>query len=168
MNEAKEVVSPIDTDRLPDSQEIAGLLRRDGQLILPLVDLVEQVPFAINDLVDVMVRATIESVLAMSAEQLAGPKQQGKQADREVVDHGTQRGRVVFKERQLGVTKPRLRKRKRDDGEPGEVAAYEALQKDSRLADRMLQVLMSGVSTRRYEQVLPQTAQQWAARGGSL
>ncbi len=33
MNEAYQVVSPTDTDRLPDSQEIAGLLWKDGQLI---------------------------------------------------------------------------------------------------------------------------------------
>ena len=110
MNEAYHVVSPADTDGLPDSQEIAGLLSKDGQLILPLLDLVEQAQCAIDDLVDVMGRATIEAVLAMSAEQLAGPKQQGKKTDRDVVYHGTQRGRVALKERQLGVSKPRLRK----------------------------------------------------------
>ena len=162
MNEAYQVVSPTDTDGLPDSREIAGLLSKDGQLILPLLDLVEQAQCAIDDLVDVMGRATIEAVLAMSAEQLAGPKQQGKRTDRDVVYHGTQRGRVALKERQLGVQRPRLRKRHRRQGESGEVEipAYEALAKDTRLADRMLQIMMAGVSTRRYEQVLPEMAQQ--------
>jgi putative transposase len=162
MNEAYQVVSPTDTHPLPDSQEIAGLLSRDGQLILPLLELVEQAQCAIDDLVDVMGRATIEAVLAMSAEQLAGPKQQGRKTDRDVVYHGTHKGRVALKERQLGVTKPRLRKRQRQQGESGEVEipAYEALQKDSRLAHRMLQIMMAGVSTRRYEQVLPEMAQQ--------
>jgi hypothetical protein len=140
---------------------IAGLLAKDGQLILPLLDLVEQAQCAIDDLVDVMGRATIEAVLAMSAQQLAGPKQQGKKADREIVYHGTQKGRIALKERQLGVTKPRLRKRKRDDGESGEVEvpAYAALQKDGRLADRMLDIMLAGVSTRRYEEVLPAMAE---------
>jgi hypothetical protein len=101
--------------------EIAGLLAKDGQLILPLLDLVEQAQCAIDDLVDVMGRATIEAVLSMSVQQLAGPKQQGKQTDRDVVYHGTQRGRVALKERQLGVTKPRLRKQQRREGESGEV-----------------------------------------------
>jgi hypothetical protein len=77
------------------------------------------------------------------------------------VYHGTQRGRVALKERQLGVSKPRLRKRQRGGGESGEVEipAYEALQKDSRLAERMLEIMMAGVSTRRYEDVLPQMAE---------
>lgn len=162
MNAAYQVVSPADTGRLPGSQEIAGLLSRDGQLILPLVDLVEQAQCAIDDLVDVMGRATIEAVLAMSAQQLAGPKQQGKKTDRDVVYHGTQRGRVALKERQLHVTKPRLRRKQRGNGESGEVEvpAYAALQKDGRLADRMLQIMMAGVSTRRYEDVLPQMSEQ--------
>ena len=162
MNEAYQVVSSTDTDGLPDSRQIAGLLAKDGQLILPLLDLVEQAQCAIDDLVDVMGRATIEAVLAMSAEQLAGPKQQGKKTDRDVVYHGTQKGRVALKERQLGISKPRLRKRQRGGGESGEVEipAYEALSKDTRLADRMLDIMMAGVSTRRYEEVLPEMAQQ--------
>jgi transposase-like protein len=166
MNEAYQVVSSDDTKGLPDSKEISGVLARDRQLILPLVDLVEQAQCAIDDLVDVMGRATIEAVLQMSAAQLAGPKQQGRKTDRDVVYHGTQRGRVALKERQLGVTRPRLRKRKRDDGEPQdgesgevEIPAYEAMQKDARLADRMLDIMMAGVSTRRYEDVLPEMAQ---------
>src|SRR5690606_10089106 len=56
----------------------------------------------------------------------------------------------------------RLRKRQRQEGASGEVEipACEAMQKDARLADRMLQIMMAGVSTRRYEQVLPEMAQQ--------
>jgi len=72
MNEAYQVVSTDDTNGLPDSQVIAGLLAKDGPLILPLLDLVEQAQCALDDLVDVMGRATIEAVLAMSAQQLAG------------------------------------------------------------------------------------------------
>ena len=161
MSEAYHVVSPTDTTELLNSKEIAALLAKDGQLILPLLDLVEQAQCAIDDLVDVMGRATIEAVLTMSAQQLAGPKQQGKKTDRDVVYHGTQRGRVALKERQLSVEKPRLRKRHGPKGESGEVEipAYEALQKDSRLADRMLEIMMAGVSTRRYEDVLPQMAE---------
>ena len=44
---------------------------------------------------------------------------------------------------------------------PGEVEipAYEAMRKDGRLADRMLEILIDGVSTRRYEHVLPEMAE---------
>ena len=108
-----------------------------------------------------MGRATIEAVLQMSAAQLAGPKQQGKKTDRDVVYHGSQQGRVALKERQLKVNKPRLRKRNKAEGESADVdvPAYTALQKNTRLADRMLEIMMAGVSTRRYETVLPEMAE---------
>ena len=45
-----------------------------------------------------MGRATIEAVLQMSAEQVAGPKEQGRRdADRELYWHGVQAGRVAVK-----------------------------------------------------------------------
>jgi transposase-like protein len=97
----------------------------------------------------------------MSAAGVAGPKQQGKTADRDVVYHGSQAGRVALKERQLRVNKPRLRKTNPLEGEEGEVEipAYAAMHKDGRLADRMLEILIAGVSTRRYEHVIPQMAE---------
>jgi transposase-like protein len=127
-----------------------------------MLDLVEQAQCAIDELADVMGRATIEAVLQMSAAHVAGPKQQGKRAQRDIAYHGTQKGRVALKERQLRVDKPRLRKRRRVPGEPGEVEipAYTAMQKDERLADRMLDIMMAGVSTRRYADVLPEMAEQ--------
>jgi transposase-like protein len=108
-----------------------------------------------------MGRATIEAVLLMSAAQVAGPKQQGKKTDREIAYHGSQAGRVALKERQLKVTKPRLRKKAPKPGEAGEVEipAYEAMRKDGRLVDRMLEILIAGVSTRRYRHVLPEMAE---------
>ena len=164
MSERYQIVSPDGSDlpsRLPPSKPLAELLAKDGQLILPLLDLVEQAQVAIDDLVDVMGRATIEAVLQMSAQQLAGPRQQGKKSDRDVVYHGTQPGRVKLKERQLKVSRPRLRKKQPAEGEPGEVEipAYAAMHDDARLADRMLDLLMHGVSTRNYAQVLPEMAQ---------
>ena len=162
MTERYQIVSGDANDRPLDSKDLACFLAKDGQLLLPLLELVEQAQCAIDDLIDVMGRATIEAVLQMSAEQLAGPRQQGKSADREIVYHGTQKGRVSLKERQLRVDKPRLRKRVRTPGESGEVdiPAYTALGKDGRLADRMLQIMMAGVSTRRYAEVLPEMAEQ--------
>jgi transposase-like protein len=137
-------------------------LAKDGQLLLPMLDLIEQAQCAIDDLVDVMGRATIEAVLEMSAVELAGPKQQGKRSERDIAYHGTQPGRVALKERQLRVDKPRLRKKRRAEGASGEVEipAYAAMQKDERLADRMLEIMMAGVSTRRYADVLPEMADE--------
>ena len=92
-----------------------------------------------------------------------GPKAQGRRGpDREVYWHGVQRDRVALRERQLRVTKPRLRKKRPRADESGEVEipAYTALQADQGLADRMLELVMNGVSTRRYATVLPAMADQ--------
>lgn len=161
MSQPYHVVSRTDSRGTLDSQQLAEVLAQNGQLLLPMLDLIEHAEAAVDDLIDVMGRATIEAVLLMSAQQAAGPKQQGQKADRQVVYHGSQTGRVALKERQLRVTKPRLRKKNPEPGAPGEVEipAYEAMQKDVRLADRMLDILINGVSTRRYEHVLPAMAE---------
>ena len=67
----------------------------------PLVELLEKGERAIDEVIDVIGRATVEAVLQMSAEQVAGPKAQGRRGpDREVYWHGVQGGRVALKERQ--------------------------------------------------------------------
>ena len=77
---------------------------KDGQLLLPLVERLERGEKAIDEVIDVMGRATIEAVLRMSAEQLAGPKRQGRRADdRALYWHGSQPGHVTLSERQLRV-----------------------------------------------------------------
>jgi transposase-like protein len=161
MSQPYHVVDHADSRQPLDSQQLAEVLAQDGQLLLPLLELIEHAEAAIDELIDVMGRATIEAVLLMSAQQRAGPKQQGKKTDRDVVYHGTQAGRVALKERQLRVQKPRLRQKNPKPGTPGEleIPAYEAMQKDARLADRMLDILINGVSTRRYAQVLPAMAE---------
>src|SRR6516225_6469712 len=93
MSEAYHVVSRADSRGPLDPQQIADLLAKDGQLLLPMLDLLGHAEAAIDDRIDVMGRATIEAVLLMSARQVAGPKQQGKKSDRPVVDHGRQTGR---------------------------------------------------------------------------
>ncbi|MDE2505995.1 MAG: IS256 family transposase, partial [Planctomycetota bacterium] len=140
-----------------DSKALADVLAKDGQLLLPMLDLIENARCALDDLIDVMGRATIEAVLLMSAATVAGPKQQGKKSDRDVVYHGSQKGRIPLSERELRVDKPRLRRKDAKSGEPGEVEipAYKAIREHGGLADRMLQILIAGVSTRRYEHVIP-------------
>ena len=145
------------------SRALAEFLSKDGQLLLPLVELVERGEKAIDEVIDVLGRAAVEAVLRMSAEQLAGPKRQGRRVDDcAVYWHGSQHGRVTLSERQLRVEKPRLRKKTAKQGERGEVAipSYDAMQHDQRLADRMLAIMLNGGSTRRYAKVLPAMAEQ--------
>ena len=152
----------VDSASKLGSRELAEFLSKEGQLLLPLLDLVTQGQRAIDEVIDVMGRATIEAILKMSAEEVAGPRQQGKASDRPLYWHGTQPGRVALAERQLRVEKPRLRKRRPAAGQQAEVEipAYTALQKDHRLADRMLGILLRGVSTRNYREVLPEMGEQ--------
>src|SRR5208283_3308491 len=119
MTERYHFVSTQDSPSTLVSSALADVLAKDGQLLLPMLDLIENAQCAIDDRINVMGRATIEAVLLMRASQLAGPKQQGKKSDRDVVYHGSQKGRVPLRERELRVDKPRLRKKNPDPGEPG-------------------------------------------------
>ncbi len=136
-----------------NTKRLAEFFSRHGQGLLPMVDLIEQSRMAVDELIDVAGRATIEAVLQLSAAQVAGPRTPGQRRSG-LLWHGRQAGRVCLKERKLGVTKPRLREKG-----GGEVAipAYEAMQENG-MSERMLDVLMRGISTRQYGEVLPEMA----------
>lgn len=138
-----------------DKRQLSEFLMREGQFLLPMVKLIEQSERAIDELIDVTGRAAIEAVLELSAQEKAGAKSPGK-ASGEVRWHGRQEGVVHLAERKLRVSKPRLRHK--SEGEV-EVPAYEALKTQGKLAGRMMDILLHGVSTRRYEKVLPAMAE---------
>jgi hypothetical protein len=119
MSESYQIVPPPGRSAPLDPKRIADLLAKDGRLILPLLDLLEDAQCALDDLIDVRGRATIEAVLRMSAEAIAGPRQRGKKSDRDIVYHGTQRGRIALKERAIVVEKPRLRRRHPQEDQRG-------------------------------------------------
>ena len=139
-------------------RKLAEFLVRNGQALLPMLELIEQSRMAIDELIDMMGRASLEAVLQLSAVQVAGAPQQGKARQGEIVWHGTQRGRVYLKERQLRVNKPRLRKKGRGANKEVAVPAYEAMRQDTVTGERMLEILLHGVSTRRYRRVIPEMA----------
>ena len=142
-----------------DKRAIAEFLKQEGQLLLPMVDLVERAELAIDEVIGVMGRATIEAVLEMSAEGVAGPKQAGKtRAEADTVWYGRQGGQVYLSDRKVRVDRPRLRRRGGGEGAEVEVPAYGAMRRPGALADRMLELLMSGVSTRKYKRVIAEMA----------
>lgn len=98
--------------------------------------------------------ALVEQLLVLSAQQLAGAKQRGRD-DGDVIWHGSQRGVVALAERQLRVRRPRLRGKA---GGEVEVPAYARLRDDANIGERVRDILLAGVSTRRYAAVLPQAA----------
>ena len=52
-----------------NQQELAGFLARNGQFLMPMVDLIEQCRLACDELIDVTGCAAIEAVLQLSASQ---------------------------------------------------------------------------------------------------
>jgi putative transposase len=141
-----------------DSRKIAEFLSRDGQLLLPFLDMICNTEKAVDELIDVVGKAAIEAVLMLSARQIAGPKQPGKVRG-QLIWHGTQHGVVPLSERKLRIEKPRLRKKGKGPDKEVPIPAYEAMISNSRLGSRILEILMKGVSTRNYKSILPDMAE---------
>lgn len=136
------------------SAELANLLSENSQFIMPMVELIEESQMAVDELIETLGRATIESVLLMSAAGVAGERHQGMRGG-DVLRHGSQAGTVALSNRKMKVRRPRLRNRGKGEGGEVEVPAYEAMGEDSRLAGKILSVMMRGISTRNYQAILP-------------
>lgn len=133
---------------------IQAFCQSNGQMLLPLVDLITEARLAVDEVIDRAGRGLIETILTLSAEQVAGAKTPGK-ASGEVRWHGRQPGRVRLADRQLQVQRPRLRHKR-----GGEVAvpAYQALRESAQTGEEMFEALLKGVSTRNYREVIPRLA----------
>jgi len=138
-------------DKKADRQLRVELAER-GQPMLGMLDLVGQCRLALDDLLYEAGRAQVELLLEASAQQVAGARTPGRK--REIGWYGSQPGRLVLRERKLGVRRPRLRRGNREVPIP----AYEQCQQDRGLGQRMLDIVMRGVSTRQYPAVLPAMA----------
>ena len=137
-----------------DRAQIKRVLAGSGQALLPMLELLEGAQASIDDLMHDAAVAVVEQLLALSAQELAGAKQRGRDGG-PVLWHGAQRGVVALAERQLRVQRPRLRDK---SGQEVQVPTYERLRDDANIGKRVRDVMVAGVSTRRYEQVLPEAA----------
>lgn len=137
------------------AQAVHNFCQANGQMLLPLVDLISEARLAVDEIIAEAGRGLIQTILRVSAEQVAGAKTPGK-ASGEVRWHGSQRGRVRLADRQLQVERPRLRRK-----QGGEVAipAYEALRASEQTGAEMFTALLKGVSTRDYAGVIPRLAE---------
>jgi putative transposase len=150
-----------------DTKAVSEYLAQNAQLLLPMVELISEAQMAVEEFIDVLGRASLEAVLLLSAEQVAGPRHQGK-AGGEIRRHGTQRGTVCLSTQKVHVSKPRLRRK--GGGPDAEVAipAYEAMQDDTSLRAKLSGILMSSVSTRKYERVVPEMAESCGVSKSSV
>ncbi len=150
----KKTYHIVNREEKSAAASIKQFAKSNGQLLLPLIELITEARIAVDEVISSVGRTTIETILTLSAEQVAGARTPGK-ASGAIRWHGSQNGRVALADRQLKVKRPRLR-----DKQKGEVKvpAYEALQENSATAQRMMGALLRGVSTRQYEEVLPEMA----------
>ena len=130
-----------------DNRALTDYLAQHGQMLLPMVELIEQAQLAVDEFIDVLGRAALEAVLQLSAAQVAGPPHQGKPGG-EVRRHGSQPGTVCLCTQKVRVRKPRLRTKAGGAGAEVAIPAYEAMQAEEPLRDKLSEILLSGVSTR--------------------
>jgi len=134
---------------------IEQFCQTNGQILLALGNLIESAGQVVETVIHEIGIQTLELILKLSAEQVAGARTPGK-ASGEIRWYGSQPGKIKLADRKVKVKRPRLRPK--TDGEV-EVPAYEALQQDRGLSERMLGALLRGVSTREYAEVLPAMAE---------
>lgn len=134
---------------------IEQFCRANGQILLPIVDMIQSASQVVDTVIHEIGVKTLEILLALSAEEVAGSRTPGK-ASGEIRHHGSQMGRVQLADRKVRVKRPRLRHK--TEGEV-KIPAYEALRKNQALSQYMLGALLRGISTREYHQVLPKMAE---------
>jgi putative transposase len=145
----------INRENAAAEAKLQEFARANGQYLLPLVDLITEARIAVDEVIEQIGRSLIETILQLSAQQIAGDRTPGKPSG-DIRWHGSQAGRVSLADRQVKVKRPRLRHKQ--DGEVA-VPAYAALQENEAMAQRMMGALLRGVSTREYAEVLPEMAE---------
>ena len=65
----------LDAQASASEEKLSSFLRKNRQQLLPLVDLITQSRVAINELIDCVGRAMLETLLEVSAQQVAGVRQ---------------------------------------------------------------------------------------------
>lgn len=133
---------------------IEQFCQSNGQILLPIVHLIESASQVVETVLHEIQVHSLEAILVLSAEQLAGARTPGK-ARGDIRHHGSQAGRVQLADRKIKLKRPRLRHK--SEGEV-KIPAYEALRQDRGLSQHMLGALLRGISTREYQEVLPQMA----------
>ena len=134
---------------------IEQFCQANGQILLPILDLVQNASHVVETVIHEIGHQMLEQILLLSAEQVAGVRTPGKPSG-DIRHYGSQPGCVQLADRKVKVKRPRLRHK--TEGEV-KIPAYELLRQDRGLGRHMLGSLMRGVSTREYNEVLPQMAE---------
>jgi putative transposase len=144
----------VETTRQAASQ-LVQLVSSHGQLLVPMVRLLEQAQVTVGNVMTELGRAMLEAVLEVSAAEVAGSPHQGKRTSSDVTRHGRQSGVVTLTDRKITVNKPRLRRRSGGANAEVPIPAYAAMQNGNALQEQIFAAMMHGVTTRNYSQILP-------------
>ena len=132
-----------------------ALFSSNPEAALPLLSMIGQAQLSIDDLLGQLSRQFIEHMLVLSAQSVAGVQHKGRHTG-EVRWHGSQSGVVRLGQSKMHVKRPRLRA---TDGEVA-VPAYAALANDGNLSQRIADILVCNVSTRKYARVVHRCADE--------
>lgn len=155
---------------MPAIEELAGYLGKERQFVLPFLDWIQGTEGIVRSAIQQVGVKGLEFILRLSATQVAGARRPGQRTDLHALPewddaavrwHGTQPGVIGAGDRKVRLERPRLR-RKASPTEPAKevpVPAYEAMRQDPTLAQRMMETLIGGVSTRNYEGVIGSMAE---------
>ena len=125
------------------------------EAVVPVLAMIGHAQGSIEELLGKLSQQFIEQLLVLSAESVAGTKHPGRHSG-EVVWHGTQRGVVALGNAKLRVQRPRLRNAAGEVAVPG----YVALAAGSELSQRIADILVCNVSTRKYSRVVHRCAEE--------
>jgi len=139
-------------------QALAALFEAHPDALTPLLNIVAEARVTLDAFVDVVGRSCLEAVLQLSAAEIAGPPHQGK-AGGDIHWHGTQTGVVTLPTQQVRLTRPRLRRKRGGKGAEVAIPAYMAMQQGAGLREKLAAILLRGVSTRAYAEVIPAMAE---------
>jgi len=140
------------------SRALAKLFEAHPEAMTPLLNIVVEAKVTLDAFIGVVGRSCLEAVLQLSAAEVAGPPHQGK-AGGDVVWHGTQTGVVTLPTQKVRVTKPRLRRKGGGKGAEVALPAYTAMQQGTGMREKLAAILLRGVSTRAYADVIPEMAE---------
>ncbi len=84
---------------------IEQFCRTNGQILLPILNLIENASQVVETVIHEIGHQTLEQILVLSAEQVAGPRTPGK-ASGEIRYHGSQSGRVQLADRKCKCSGP--------------------------------------------------------------
>ena len=152
------VITPADVDQYECSVSEEEVLRRaregGGR---PLAEILVSTQLALHELMVDTGLQVVGGLLEQDRERLCGGPRHSRPDGRRAHRHGFDDGQLVLGGRKISVKKPRVRS---IEGKEVSLSSWEALSAEDPLNSRMLEQMMLGVSTRRYEESLedlPQT-----------